>query len=59
MAKEADSPREDRLQQRLAAVDERQEARAVPAGAVSPTHVTDDDIFIQYNARFQPLQEQE
>lgn len=57
MPKEQD-PAKSR-EERLAAIDERQEARPVPAGAVSPTHVTDDDIFIQYNARFQPVQEQE
>jgi hypothetical protein len=32
-------------------------ARAVPAGAVSPTAEA-DAIFIQYNARFQALQEE-
>jgi hypothetical protein len=47
----------------LAQIDEEREAlaekasRPVPAGAVSPTHL-DDSVFIQYNARFQALQQE-
>jgi len=44
---------------RLAALDERQEARKVPPGAGHPAQITDDDIYVQYNARFQALPEPE
>jgi Family of unknown function (DUF6582) len=50
----------DRRLAQLAAIDEERmalaEKHAVPVGAVSPTNL-DDQIFIQYNARFQALQE--
>jgi hypothetical protein len=54
--------REKRAAQMAAIDDERmaladKSARAVPAGAVSPTAEA-DAIFIQYNARFQALQEE-
>lgn len=54
----------ERRAAQLAAIDdermklaEKSERLAVPAGAVSPT-AEDDAVFIQYNARFQALQEE-
>lgn len=41
---------------RLASLDAQQDARTIPAGAISPTHVTEDDIYIQFNARFRPIE---
>lgn len=40
---------------RLAALDAQEDVRRIPPGSISPTHVTDDDIYIQFNARFRPV----
>lgn len=40
---------------RLDAIDAQDDVRKIPPGAVSPTHVTEDDIYIQFNARFRPV----
>ncbi len=55
---------QERRMAQLAAIDsgraqlaERSSRAEVPAGAVSPTNL-DDEVFIQYNARFQALPEE-
>ncbi len=62
---ELEEHQHDRRAAQLAAIDDermalaqKSERQAVPAGAVSPT-AEDDAVFIQYNARFQALAQEE